>query len=204
MSLAEEPPKTILVTSGTTKDGKTVTAINLAIAFAKMGSKVLLVDGDLRRPRCHEILGLGHRPGLTEVLTGSGTVEELVAPTGVDRLWCLTAGSRPPNPGELLGSAKMAYTILRLRDNYDFIILDSAPVMPVTDTLPLTAIVDGVLMVVGPRTSKDLVRRACGRLSQIRTNILGVILNRAETSEHNYYYSRSSLEYLELSQCNES
>ena len=199
LSRAEAPPKTILITSGNPKEGKTVTAINLAIAFAKMGSKVLLIDGDLRRSRCHDMLGLGHRAGLTEVLTGSGTLEELIAPTGVDRLWCLTAGTRPPNPGELLGSAKMAYTTLCLRDNYDFIIVDSAPVMPVTDTLPLTAVVDGVLLVVGPRTPKDLVRKAHARLSQIRTNILGVVLNQTEASEHDYYYSRSSLEYVELS-----
>ncbi len=200
LSRAEAPPKTILITSGSPKEGKTVTSINLAIAFAKMGSRVLLIDCDLRRPRCHDILGLGHRPGLTEVLTGSSTLEELVAPTGVDRLWCLTAGSHPPNPEELLGSAKMAYTILSLRNNYDFIIIDSAPVMTVTDTLPLTAIVDGVLLVVGPRTSKDFVRKACARLSQIRTNILGIVLNQTEASEHDYYYSRSSLEYVELSQ----
>jgi polysaccharide biosynthesis transport protein len=199
LSRAEAPTKTILITSGNPKEGKTVTAINLAIAFAKMGSKVLLIDGDLRRPRCHDMLGLGHRAGLTEVLTGSGTLEDLITPTGVDRLWCLTAGTRPPNPGELLGSAKMAYTTLCLRDNYDFIIVDSAPVMPVTDTLPLTAVVDGVLLVVGPRTPKDLVRKAYARLSQIRTNILGVILNQTEASEHDYYYSRSSLEYVELS-----
>ena len=197
LSKAEAPPKTILITSASPKEGKTVTAINLGIAFAKMGSKVLVIDGDLRRSRCHDILGLGHRPGLTEVLTGSGSVEELVAPTAVDRLWCLTAGSRPPNPGELLGSAKMAYTILCLRNSYDFILLDSAPVMPVTDTLPLTAVVDGVLLVVGPHTPKDDVRRASTRLSQIRTNVLGAILNQTELSHNDYYYSRSSLEYVE-------
>jgi polysaccharide biosynthesis transport protein len=199
LSRAETPPKTILITSGSPKEGKTVTSLNLAIAFAKMGSKVLLIDADLRRPRCHDMLGLGRRAGLTEVLTGTGALEDLITPTGVNRLWCLTAGSRPPNPGELLGSAKMAYTALCLRDQYDFIIIDSAPVMPVTDTLPLTAVVDGVLLVVGPRTPKDLVRKACARLSQIRTNILGVILNQTDGLGQDYYYSRSSLEYVELS-----
>jgi succinoglycan biosynthesis transport protein ExoP len=197
LSRADAPPKSILITSGSPKEGKTVTAINLAIAFAKMGSKVLLIDGDLRRPRCHDILGLGHRPGLTEVLTGSAPAEEVITATGVDRLWCLTAGSRPPNPGELLGSAKMAYTILCLRDSYDFIILDSAPVMPVTDTLPLTAVVDGVLLVVGPHTPKEQVRKASARLSQIRTNVLGVVLNQTDVTENDYYYSRASLAYVE-------
>jgi polysaccharide biosynthesis transport protein len=197
LSKAEAPPKSILITSGSPQEGKTVTAINLAIAFAKMGSRVLLIDGDLRRSRCHEILGLGRRAGLTEVLTGSGSAEELIVPTGVERLWCLTAGSRPPNPWELLGSAKMAYTILCLRDLYDFIIVDSAPVMPVTDTLPLTAVVDGVLMVVGPHTPKEQVRKASARLCQIRTNVLGVILNQTEVSESDYYYSRASLEYVD-------
>jgi len=197
LSKAESPPKSILITSGCSREGKTVTAINLAIAFAKMGSRVLLIDADLRRSRCHEILGLGRRAGLTDVLTGSGSAEDLIAPTGVERLWCLTAGSKPPNPWELLGSAKMAYTILRLRDLYDFIIVDSAPVMPVTDTLPLTAVVDGVLMVVGPHTPKEQVRKANARLSQIRTNVLGVILNQTRVREDDYYYSRSSLEYVE-------
>jgi capsular exopolysaccharide synthesis family protein len=197
LSKAETPPKSILITSGSPREGKTVTAINLAIAFAKMGSRVLLIDGDLRRSRCHEILGLGRRAGLTEVLTGSGSAEDLIAQTGVERLWCLTAGTRPPNPWELLGSAKMAYTILRLRDLYDFIIVDSAPVMPVTDTLPLTAVVDGVLMVVGPQTPKEQVRKANARLSQIRSNVLGVILNQTEVRNDDYYYSRSSLEYVD-------
>ena len=197
LSKAESPPKTILITSGCPREGKTVTAINLAIAFAKMGSRVLLIDADLRRSRCHDILGLGRRPGLTEVLTGSGVTDDLIAPTGVERLWCLTAGTTPPNPWELLGSAKMAYTLLRLRDLYDFIIVDSAPVMPVTDTLPLTAVVDGVLMVVGPQTPKEQVRKANAQLSQIRSNVLGVILNRTPVRNDDYYYSRSSLEYVD-------
>jgi capsular exopolysaccharide synthesis family protein len=196
LSRPETPPKTILITSGTLKEGKTVTAINLAIAFAEMGSKVLLIDADLRRPRCHEILGIGRRAGLTEVLTGSGTVEEFVTSTKVDRLWCLTAGSRRPNPGELLGSTKMADTIRCLKNSYDCIFIDSAPVMPVTDTLLLTTVADGVLLVVGPRTPKELVRNVCARLFQIRTKILGVVLNQTEATRH-YYYSESSLEYAE-------
>jgi polysaccharide biosynthesis transport protein len=199
LSRPETPPKTILITSGTSKEGKTVTAINIAIAFAEMGSKVLLIDADLRSSRCHEILGIGKRAGLTEVLTGSGAVEEFVTPTTVDRLWCLTAGSRPPNPGELLGSTKMADIIRCLRDSYDCIFIDSAPVIPVTDTLLLTTVVDGVLLVVGPRTPKELVRNVCMRLFQIRTKILGVVLNQTEATKHYYYYSESSLEYAETS-----
>lgn len=199
LSRPETHPKTILVTSGASKEGKTVTAINIAMAFAEMGSKVLLIDADLRRSRCHEVLGIGKRPGLTEVLTGSGTVEEFVTSTTVDSLWCLTAGSRPPNPGELLGSTKMADTLRRVGDNYDFIIIDSAPVMPVTDTLLLTTVADGVLLVVGPCTSKELVRNVCMRLFQLRTNILGVVLNQTEATKHYYYYSDSTPENAEIS-----
>jgi GumC protein len=199
LSRPEAPPKTILITSGTSKEGKTVTAINIAIAFAEMGSKVLLIDADLRGSRCHEILGIGKRAGLTEVLTGSGRVEDFVIPTTVDRLSCLPAGLRPPNPGELLGSTKMAHIIRCLRDSYDCIFIDSAPVIPVTDTLLLTTLVDGILLVVGPRTPKELVRNVCMRLFQIRTAILGVILNQTEATKHYYYYSESSLEYAEAS-----
>jgi polysaccharide biosynthesis transport protein len=199
LSRPETHPKTILVTSGTSREGKTVTAINIAMAFAEMGSKVLLIDADLRRSRCHEVLGIAKRAGLTELLTGSGTVEEFVTSTTVDSLWCLTAGSRPPNPGELLGSTKMADTLRRVKNSYDCIIIDSAPVMPVTDTLLLTTVADGVLLVVGPRTPKELVRNVCTRLFQLRTNILGVVLNQTEATKHYYYYSDSTLEYAETS-----
>lgn len=190
LSRAEEPPKVILMTSGFPEEGKTLTAINTATAFAQMGEKVLLIDADLRRPQCHKLLQLAEYVGLTEILTGNRTVEDVVRPTSIDRLFCVTAGSMRPNPGALLGSKRMAELLSELRQNYDCIVVDSAPVIPVTDTLHLANVVDGVLLVAGPRTAKEDVRKVCSRLFQVRATILGVILNRFPVTSHYYghYY----------------
>ncbi|HTW89489.1 MAG TPA: polysaccharide biosynthesis tyrosine autokinase [Candidatus Binataceae bacterium] len=194
LSQAGESPKVILITSGTPGEGKTVTAINTGIAFAQMGSKVLLIDADLRSSRCHKLLAMTNRGGLTEVLTGQQRPDELIRPTSVDGLECLTSGSTPPNPGRLLSSEAMATLLLNLRANYDCILIDSAPVMPVTDALHLMAMVDGVLLVVGPHIPKQRVRHVCARLKQIHAPLLGVVQNQVDINTHrnagDYYYPR--------------
>jgi polysaccharide biosynthesis transport protein len=192
LSKAGEPPKVILITSGTPGEGKTVTAINTAIAFAQMGSRVLLVDGDLRNPRCHTLLALPNHEGLAEILTGQRPASHVIRETGIDTLACLTSGSAPPNPGRLLGSHTMSDLLLDLKGSYDCIIIDSAPVMPVTDTLHLVNMVDGVLLVVGPHIPKRRVRHVCSRLNQMHAPLLGIVQNQVDISTHrsagDYYY----------------
>jgi capsular exopolysaccharide synthesis family protein len=184
-------PKTVLITSGTVSEGKTMTAVNTALAFAQMGDKVLLIDADLRRTRCHSVLDIPNDAGLSEVLTGRRKPEEVVRSTGIEGLACITGGSPQHNPGKLLGSKKMADLLAYLRTFYDTILIDSAPVMQISDTLLLATMVDGVLLVAGPRTPKQVLRTVCSRLQMVRAKVLGIILNGLDIKLGNdgYYYS---------------
>jgi capsular exopolysaccharide synthesis family protein len=184
-------PKTVLITSGTVSEGKTMTAVNSALAFAQMGDKVLLIDADLRRARCHSVLDIRNDGGLSEVLTGRRKAEDVVRSSGIEGLSCITAGSPSSNPGALLGSKKMADLLAYLKTLYDCILIDSAPVMQISDTLLLATMVDSVLLVAGPATPKQVLRTVCSRLHMVRAKVLGVVLNRLDIKLGNdgYYYS---------------
>jgi succinoglycan biosynthesis transport protein ExoP len=188
LSRAAEPPKTILFASGTKSEGKTVTAVNIAMAFAQMGGRVLLIDGDLRRARCHEVLGVHNLIGLTEVLVGQKQASDVIRVLGANGLSFLSAGSVPPNPTELLASRRMQEVLAELTSKYDSVIIDSPPVMPVSDSVVLSRMVDGVVVVVGPRTPKQLVRHSCARLGQVGAKVLGVVLNRVNLRSPDYYH----------------
>ena len=190
LSRAGAPPKLILMTSTTSGEGKTVTSTNAAVLFAHTGAKVLLIDADLRRPRCHRVFGLDKEPGLTEVLTGGRAVFEMIRPTQVEGLSILTSGSLPPNPTELLGSERMKKILAELAAAFDFVILDSPPVLPVSDSVLLSTIVDGVVVVVNSAsTAKQQIRVACARLKYARSKIFGVVLNKVnlQSPEYKYY-----------------
>jgi len=188
LSRAAQPPKTILIASGAKTEGKTVTAVNIAMAFAQMGRRVLLIDGDLRRARCHEVLGVHNLVGLTEVLVGQKEAADVIRPIRGGGLSFLSAGSIPPNPTELLASERMREVLEQLTGQYDSVLIDSPPVMPVSDSVILSRIVDGVVVVVGPRTPKQLVRHACARLGQVGAKILGVVLNQVDLKSPDYYH----------------
>ncbi|MGH8071820.1 MAG: GumC family protein [Candidatus Entotheonellia bacterium] len=192
LSQAEESPKTILFTSGIFGEGKTVTVVNTAIVFAQMGVRVLVIDADLRRPDCHRALGVENGLGLTEILTGQRGPIEVIRPTATNHLFLLSAGSLPPNPAELVGSKKMQETVAALREQYDYILIDSPPVMQVSDAVLLSTIVDGVVLVVSSQaTPKYVAREARSRLSYARAKILGVTLNRVDLrSGDSAYYHR--------------
>jgi capsular exopolysaccharide synthesis family protein len=190
LSRAGAPPKLILMTSTTSGEGKTATSTNAAVLFAHTGAKVLLIDADLRRPRCHRVFGMDKEPGLTEVLTGGRAVFEMIRPTQVDGLSILTSGSLPPNPTELLGSDKMKKILAEVSASFDFIVLDSPPVLPVSDSVLLSTIVDGVVVVVNSaKTAKQQIRVACARLKYARSKIFGVVLNKVnlQSPEYKYY-----------------
>ncbi len=194
-SRAGSPPKTLLITSATGGDGKTVTAINSAVAFAQTGAHVLLIDTDLRKSRCHKVLGFENYLGLTQVLVGQRPVEEVVHQTDHAGLSFLSAGPSSPNPSELLASDEMRDLLNYLSTQYDYILLDSAPVIPVTDSVALATMVDGVLLVVGAQTPKQIVQTTCTRLNHVGAKILGLVLNRMDTHHsggypyYNHYYS---------------
>jgi succinoglycan biosynthesis transport protein ExoP len=203
LSRAGAPPKSILMTSTTSGEGKTVTSTNAAVLFAHTGAKVLLIDADLRRPRCHRVFAMDKEPGLTEVLTGGRTVFEMIRPTQVEGLSILTSGSLPPNPTELLGSDKMKKILGELAASFDFILVDSPPVLPVSDSVLLSTIVDGVVVVVNSaNTAKQQIRVACARLKYARAKIFGIVLNKVnlQSPEYKYYknyYFHYSSEILE-------
>jgi polysaccharide biosynthesis transport protein len=199
LSRAEEPPHTILFTSATHGEGKTATTVNTAIVFAQMGVRVLVIDADLRRPQCHSLLGGSGRLGLTEVLTGLRALEEVIQPTYMADLSFISSGSIPPNPPDLLGSNKMRETLAILQEHYDYILIDTPPVLPVSDAVLLSTMADGVVLVASAQgTPKQLVREACARLSYARAKILGTMLNRVDARDGNYasyYWPHESQEH---------
>jgi capsular exopolysaccharide synthesis family protein len=170
-------------------EGKTIISTNLAATLAESGSRVLLIDGDMRHPSCHPNLGVGNERGLSSFLTGQYAFEEVMHALEQPRLWFVAAGPTPPNPAELLGSARMRDAIASLRDQYDFIIVDSPPVIPVTDGVVLSREVDGVVLVVkGHDTPREMVRRARDSLQLANAHILGVVINNVDFGWGDFFH----------------
>lgn len=187
LSRSEKPPKTILFTSATAGEGKSMTTLNTAIAFANQLDKVLLIDADLRRPRCHELLDRQGHPGLAEVLSGLNELDEVIQPTNIKGLFLLSAGLTPPNPSELLGSKRMREILAAAGASFEHVLIDSAPVLPVSDTVVLSTLVDGVVLVAASQTVRQLVRDACSRLAYVGTKVIGVVLNNVDPEHQRYY-----------------
>jgi capsular exopolysaccharide synthesis family protein len=201
LSSAEHPPKTVLVTSPGAVEGKTTTAANLAIAMAQAGSSTLLIDADLRRPRIHQLFapsnGSGHSEGewganvkgLGPVLVGEATPEAAIRQTPIPLLSILTSGPIPPNPAELLGSQRMRNLIGELARKFDRIIIDSPPLVPVTDATLLSTLCDGVVLVVkDSRTTKLLATEGRKRLADAKARLLGVVFNDVDLKKDSYRY----------------
>ena len=190
LSRAEAPPKTILFTSGTANEGKTITAANTAIMFARLGNRVLLVDADLRRPTCHKALRMRSSAGLVDYLAGQEQLDKVINSTPVQNLWILN-GSVSPNPTELIASKKMQDTLNALKEYYDFIFIDSPPIMPVSDAVVLSSLTDATIFVVrGQSTPKQIVKEAVSQLGNNRSKILGIVLNKVDvrSAEYRDYY----------------
>lgn len=198
LSRAGEAPRSILFTSASEGEGKTITTINTAIIFAQMGLRVLVIDADLRRPRCHKVLGVRNWVGLTEVLTGHREAQEVIKSTATENLFLLSSGAIPPNPAELVGSRKMQELMIALLQQFDCVIVDTPPILPVSDALLITRLVDGVVLVVnGQKTPRHLVKEARSRLVYAKAKILGVVLNRVDMvkGDYAYYYGHYSSYY---------
>jgi capsular exopolysaccharide synthesis family protein len=188
----DRPLRTLLVTSPTEGDGKTTTVANLAVAVARSGQRCIVVCGDLRQPRLHEHLGVGWEPGLTSVLLGEVTLEEALQPVPyADGLRILASGDIPPNPSELLSSDAAIQVLERVGDGVDLVLIDSPPVLPVTDALVLAKQVDGVILVADARhTGLPEIREAHQRLEQVGAPLVGTVLNSAEgTAAGSYGYT---------------
>lgn len=190
-SQAERPPQVILLTSPSPGEGKTVTSLNLSVALAQDGHKVITIDADLRKGRCHARLGLTNHRGLSNVLTGNIALKDGIQETSVSGLSLLARGIRPPNPGELLGSNKMKEVLASLRESYDFIIMDSPPAIAISDASVLSVNSDAVILVFhGKKTTRASARQAMERLEAVRAPILGAILNGVNLRNPDYAYYR--------------
>ena len=187
----DKPTRVILVTSSIPGEGKTTTAANLAAVFAQAGHATLLVDVDLRKPSVHRLFGLQNTQGLTNLLrTDEVRVADVVQATDQEHLSVITTGLLPPNPSELIRSARMRVILARLAASADFVIVDSPPLQAVTDAAILSSLVDGTVLVVDAgRTRSGAVRNGREALTKVGARVLGVTLNRlSESMSGDYYY----------------
>src|SRR5581483_1906711 len=194
LSTAGGPPKTILFTSGQPSEGKTTTTVNTAIALARQGSSVIIVDADLRRPMIHRLFNVESRQGLSTYLSRDAELDTLIQKLPVDNLSLLPCGPIPPNPAELVGSEKMKTLLQELSKRYDHVLVDSPPVVHVTDPVVLSTMVDGVILVVcGGKTTRQVVRRVRQELASVNARTIGVVLNNVDVRREgydDYYYYR--------------
>jgi succinoglycan biosynthesis transport protein ExoP len=193
LSQAEHPPQVILVTSALPREGKTTAAVNLAVTLAQLGDRTLLMDSDLRKPGIRRALNLtlGKDVGLSSYLAGVSSLDEATIqhPT-ITNLSALTTGPVPPSPADLLSSHRMREAIAELRRRFKFIVIDSPPVMAATDAVILSALTDGVLLVVrSGETPKEAFTRTRDLLAAVKCRLLGVVLNAVDSSAPDYYYS---------------
>lgn len=188
---ADKKIQTIVVTSSGPSEGKSTTSANIAVVFANSGQRVLLVDADMRKPTVHKTFGLTNDKGLSMVLSSNNSVLEMARPSGiVENMSILTSGPKPPNPSELLGSARMNQVIEEARHLYDVVIFDMPPVVTVTDAQIMASKADGTLLVVRENvTRKDALTKAKDLLEMVQANVLGVVYNGTQNlRDHSYYY----------------
>ncbi len=190
--------KTLLITSPAPQEGKSTIALNLAGSFAIANKKTLLIDADLRRPRLHKIFDKDKIPGLVDFLVGESDLDRFIYQTKVDNLYFLSSGTIPPNPSEMLDSGVMENFLIKIRNEYDYIIIDSPPIVAVTDAEILARKVDGVVLVCSAEiTELDLIERAVELLRADNSKFIGSVLNNFSgkagySSYYKYYYYYST------------
>ena len=189
-SSAEEGSRSLVVTSTGPGEGKTLVATNLAISFAQAGQRVLLIDADMRRPRVHDMFKQRQEPGLSNLMVGHASPSAAIRKSGVAGLWVLTAGRLPPNPAELLGSKRFRDFMKSLGEHFDSVVIDSPPIMAVTDAAIAASSATGIVFVVGAEmTSRQAAKAAIEQLQRGRPCFVGAILNRVELERNAYYYA---------------
>ena len=181
--------KTIAITSCTPNEGKSMTVANLAIVLTQAGKSVLLIDCDMRNPTVHKNFNLSNKVGLSSCISMGTAVADAVQATAIEGLDALTAGVIPPNPSELLGSERMQNVLQRAKEQYDYVLIDTPPVMPVTDALIVSRFVDGMILVIASAEVKvEMAREVKNQLVHAGANILGVVLNKVRSEHHGYGY----------------
>jgi len=185
-----------VVTSAYPSEGKTTTLANLATALAQNGAKVLAVDADLRRPTLHQHFGLQKTPGLSDMIVGKSQASQAIQSTRIDGLQLLACGYLPPNPAELLGSPMMKQILDAIRAHYDWVLIDSPPLLAMADAAVLCSLVEGVVLVLAAEVAtKPAVIRAIEQVQGVGGKVLGVVLNKVNLERNSYYYSQYYGEY---------
>ncbi|WP_139994970.1 CpsD/CapB family tyrosine-protein kinase [Paenibacillus paridis] len=186
----------IMVTSSKPSEGKSTTCANMAVAFAQANKKVLLIDADLRKPSQHHIFGKSNRSGLTTALLNQLDLRDIIQFTNTENLSIIQAGPTPPNPSELLSSDPMALLLKRAREQFDVIIVDTPPIMSVTDAQIVATQSDGVVLVIDSgKVKKDVVLKAKASLDHVKARLIGVVLNKINRNHsdiYSYYYGEKN------------
>lgn len=181
--------KTLAVTSCMPNEGKSITVANLAVVLTQAGKSVLLLDCDMRNPTVHKNFNLSNKVGLSSCISMGTALSDAVQKTSIEGLYALTGGVIPPNPSELLGSEQMKNVLQRAKEQYDYVLIDTPPVMPVTDALIVGRFVDGMILVIASAEVKvEMARDVKNQLVNAGANILGVVLNRVRSEHHGYGY----------------
>jgi capsular exopolysaccharide synthesis family protein len=190
--------KTILITSATPGEGKTITLLNIAIAMAQNKQRVIVIDCDMRKPRIHKILGISNKSGLAEYLMDGNNIEDYINRIFKLNIDVMTSGKIPSNPSELLHSNVMKEMVEFLEKKYDYVLFDSPPVVPVTDAVVMSSYIEGAILVVSSgKVSVDMVKKAKESLEASGVNLIGAVLNRIpvnnskEYKSYYYYYEES-------------
>ena len=181
--------QTIALTSCTPNEGKSTTIANLAVVLTQAGKSVLLIDCDMRNPTVHKNFNLSNKIGLSSCISMGTALSDSVQKTSIEGLYALTGGVIPPNPSELLGSEQMKNLLQRAKEEYDYVLIDTPPVMPVTDALIVSRFVDGMILVIASAEVKvEMARDVKNQLVNAGANILGVVLNKVRSEHHGYGY----------------
>ncbi len=196
LSAADSKLRCFVVTSPLPQEGKTVTLSNLAVTFAQTGKSVVIVDSDLRKPKQHRLFKIKNMNGLTNYLSAQANLKDVLKATQIPNLYLINAGPVPPNPVELLGSEKMARLIDALKADFNYILIDTPPLLPVSDAVALGPRIDGMILVVwGGKTTRDALKQASEKLKLHQVKCAGVILNKINLNEPDYYYMKHYYRY---------
>lgn len=190
-SSIDEKLQVLMVSSAGPGEGKSTTITNLAVTFAQSEKKVVLIDADLRKPTAHHTFAISNRWGLSSVVSQQCTLEEVIQVTDIPNLDVITSGAIPPNPAEMMGSKRMTAIMAQLREIYDIILIDTPPLLAVTDAQIVATKSDGVIMVVDQgKVKREIAAKAVKNLESVNARILGVVLNnvKRKANEEAYYY----------------
>ena len=196
LSQVDNPPKTIVFTSATPQEGKTVTVVNTAVSFSQLQARILIIEADLRKPRLHRIFKARNAKGLSSYLTGKVTLKDAIQKTSIENIWLLPCGPIPPNPAELLASKKMKDLLEEFKEIFQVVLIDSPPVLAVTDAVVLSSIVDATVVVVrAGKTAQKYFLQTIEELRRAKAKIIGLLFNESKTRDEQYYKKRYSQYY---------